>query len=116
MRLEQLAIMTGDIDMQIIKVHFGGTKPQDMEYFKQADGMAEVWLYNNIREETDADGNTEFVADGVMLKTCLSAEEIETRRDNYFTEEPTTVTEEPTTVEDLVEAINILTSIVLGER
>ena len=93
------------------KIHFGGYEPQNIDYRPQADGMAEVWLYRNIHEEFDADENSDWVAEGVFFKTALSKEEVEAQFSSYFK-----VEEPQATVEDLVEAIDILTDIVLGEE
>ena len=95
--------------MEILKVHFGAQEPKKTQYIPNADGFAEVWLHNNIRTEEDANGNTEFVADGVFFRTMLSEEEVESQRDSYFAE-----SEPETTVADLVEAIDIPTEIVVG--
>ena len=73
--------------MDIVKVHFGANRPNEIDYRKQADGFAEVWLYKDIQAETDADGNTDFVADGVMFRTALSKKEVEEQRDSYFEQE-----------------------------
>ena len=86
-------------------ISFGGEMPKEIDYRKQADGFAEVWLYTNIRE-VEEDG---FVADGVFFKTKLSEEEVLAQKGIYFAEE-----EPETTIDDLVEAIDILTNIILG--
>ena len=70
--------------MKSIEVHFGGTAPAAIEYLRQPSGMAEVWLYQNIRIEKDIDGNDDYVADGVNFQTALSKEEVEAQRDIYF--------------------------------
>ena len=94
----------------MVKIHFGCQKPKEIEYRSQPDGFAEVWIYRDIHAEVDSDGNVDFVADGVLLKTKLSEEEVISQRESYF---KTDETEEITTA-DLVEALDILTSIVLG--
>lgn len=70
--------------MEILKVHFGSQRPNSIDFRKQADGFAEVWLYKDIHEETAEDGTSEYVADGVFFRTMLSEEEIEQRKDEYF--------------------------------
>ena len=97
--------------MVAVKVHFGSERPNDIDYKKQVDGLAEVWVYRDVHEEQDAEGNREYVADGVFIRTMLSEEEVQARRDSYF-QEP----EEDVTVSDLVEALGILTDIVLGNE
>ena len=93
--------------MQIEKVYFGCQQPDGIEYRVQPSGTAEVWLYQNIIQNEDG----EYEAEGVHFFTVLPIEQIEAQRDSYFTvEEP-----EPT-ISDLVEALDILTSIVLGEE
>ncbi len=76
--------------MEILKVKCG-TKPADL-FLPRKDGRMEVWLYQNIEEETDLDGNTNYTADAVNFYTSLTKEEIEARKDGYFVvdEEPTT--------------------------
>lgn len=96
--------------MKTIKVHFGAQRPPEIDYRMQANGSAEVWLYNDVHEEINTDGNSDFVADGIFLETSLTQEEVEAQRDFYF--EPV---EPETTMADLVEAINILTDIILEE-
>lgn len=97
--------------MVAVKVHFGAERPKDIDYRKQVSGIAECWLYRDVHEETDADGNSEFVAEGVFIETMLTEEEVQARRESYF-EEP----KEDVTVGDLVEALDILTNIVLGSE
>ena len=96
--------------MEIVKVHFGCQKPNDLDYRPQPDGFAEVWIYKDIHAETDPDGNVDFVANGVMLRTKLSEEEIVTQKESYFTEDV------DVTMNDLIEALDILASIVLEEE
>lgn len=91
--------------MEVIRVHFGAEEPNDIDYRKQADGFAEVWLYNNIGQDDDG-----FYADGVFFRTLLSKDEVEAQRDKYFVEQ-----EPEVTVQDLVEAIDILSSLILEE-
>lgn len=97
--------------MEMVKIHFGCQKPKEIEYRSQPDGFAEVWIYRDIHAEVDSDGNTDFVADGVMIRTKLSESEVEAQKKSYF-KEPS----EDVTVADLVEAIDILASIVLREE
>lgn len=73
--------------MKIIEVHFGAWMPPTIDYRKQRDGSAEVWLYNNIRQIVDDDENIDYVADGVFFKTNHSQEEVENQRDTYFAQE-----------------------------
>lgn len=91
--------------MEVIRVHFGAEEPNDIDYREQADGFAEVWLYNNIGQDDDG-----FYADGVFFRTLLSKDEVEAQRDKYFVEQ-----EPEVTVQDLVEAIDILSGLILEE-
>ena len=75
--------------MKPIEVHFGGSQPTAIEYLRQPSGIAEVWLYNNIRVEKDIDGNDDYVADGVNFTTALSQAEVEAQRDIYFEDDST---------------------------
>ena len=77
--------------MEILKVSCGGSKPID-QYLLRKDGRMEVWLFQNIYEEKDTEGNTNYTADGINFCTSLSKEEVEARKDGYFVvdEEPTT--------------------------
>ena len=75
----------------------------------QADGSAEVWLRRNIRQEEAEEGPV-WTADEVSFRTRLTQEEIIAQADSYFIEEP------ETTIDDLIEALDILTGIVIGEE
>lgn len=77
--------------MEIVKVHCGGSRPED-RYLPRKDGRTEVWLFQNIQEETDTEGNTAYTADGVNFYTSLTQEEVEARKESYFVvdTEPTT--------------------------
>lgn len=81
-------------------------RPERMAYLQQGDGTAEVWLRDNIEREETEEG-VRWSADEVMIRTHLSQDEIESQFDSYFFIEP------ETTVADLVEAIDLLTTIVL---
>ena len=90
---------------EILKVSFGGEQPPDYEYKRLANGLAAVWLYRNAGQNEDG----EWSADGVYLETMLSEEDILSVADRYF------ATPEPeVTVQDLIEAVNILTDMILG--
>lgn len=78
------------------------TEPEKILYLPQSDGTAEVYLRKNIEQTEDG-----WVADEVQIRTRLTELEILTQFDSYFVEEI------ETTIEDLVEAIDILTGIVL---
>lgn len=90
------------------KVYFTA-EPGQILYMPQADGSAEVWLRKNINEKTSAEG-TIWTADEVFFKTHLTEKEVIAQADKYFVEEP------ETTINDIVEALDILTSIVIGEE
>ena len=66
------------------------------------DGTAEVYLRRNIEQTEEG-----WQADEVFVETRLSQAEVEAQFDSYFMEEP-----EPT-IGDLIEAVDILTQIVL---
>ena len=84
-------------------------QPERIEYMQHRDGSAEARLRKNIHEETTEDG-TIWVANEVYIpRTFLSQAELDANFDSYFLVEP------ETTIADLTEAIDILTSIVLGE-
>ena len=86
---------------------YSATEPERVAFFPQRDGSAEVYLRRNIRQEPDGEDGTIWAADEVFIRTRLSREEVEARFDNYFEEEI------ETTIEDLAEAIEILTHIIL---
>lgn len=86
------------------RVQFSG-RPERILYMKNV-GKADVWLRKNITEVTTEEG-TLWEADEVYVSTYLSRKEIESQFDSYFEEEI------PVTVEDLAEAIDILTNIIL---
>lgn len=90
--------------MNIERVSFGGQHPPTMDYKFQETGEAEVWLYDNIHQTEYGD----WEADAVFIRTRLSPEEIQANAADYFVPE-----EPPVTLEDLRDAINILTEIVL---
>lgn len=92
----------------MLKVYFTA-EPDRILYMPQNDGTAEVWLRRNIRQEETEEGLV-WVADEVSFKTRLAREEVIAQADSYFIEEP------ETTIEDLVEALDILTGIVIGEE
>lgn len=87
-------------------------QPERILYLPQADGSAEVWLRNNIRQAHKTDGELEWdiwVAEEVMFRTHLTLEEVTAQFDSYFT-----IPDPQPTIEDLVEAMNILEDILLG--
>ena len=75
----------------------------------QTDGTAEVWLRRNI-EPFETEEGSGYKADEVHFRTMLTEEEVLAQADHYFYEEP------ETTIDDLVEALDILSSIVIGEE
>ena len=86
---------------------FFSTEPDQIQYMPQPDGSAEVWLRANI-EQIEMEDGTAWKADEVHFNTYLTQEEILAQADTYFTEP-----EPETTIADLVEAIDILTGIIL---
>ena len=80
--------------------------PDEIEYRKQPDGSAEVWLRDNIEQAETEDGMV-WQADEVQFTTRLSKAEVLSQKDGYFFEEPVT------TIDDLAEAIDILAEIIL---
>ena len=84
-------------------------EPGRVWYIPQTDGSAEVWLRRNI-EEIETEEGTQWRADEVTFTTRLTEEEVLEQADSYFIEEP------ETTISDLVEAIDILTGIIIGEE
>lgn len=80
-------------------------QPERILYMENK-GKADVWLRKNITEVTTEEG-TLWEADEVYVSTYLSSEEIAQQFDSYFEEEI------PITVEDLAEALDILTNIIL---
>lgn len=83
------------------KTYFSA-EPEKILYLPQSDGTAEVYLRKNILQTEEG-----WEADEVRLCTRLTEQEILTQFDSYFVEQI------ETTIEDLVEAIDILTEIVL---
>jgi hypothetical protein len=83
------------------KTYFS-TEPEKILYQPQSDGTAEVYLRKNIEQTEEG-----WVADEVQIRTRLTEREILAQLDSYFVEEI------ETTIGDLVEAIDILTGIVL---
>ena len=92
----------------MVKAYFT-QEPGQVLYLSQADGMAEVWLRRNIESHETEEG-TVWSADEVQFNTMLTEEEVIERASIYFIEEP------ETTIDDLVEALDILSSIVMGEE
>lgn len=86
---------------------FYAEEPDRIQYLLQPDGSAEVWLRTNI-EETETEDGAVWQADEVQFNTYLSKEEVLAQAGAYFVEE-----EPETTIADLVEAIDILTGIIL---
>jgi len=80
--------------------------PDRILYMQKPDGNADVWLRKNV-EEIEFEGTVMYQADEVYLNTRLSAVEIEEQFDSYFEEEI------QVTIDDLAEAIDILTDIIL---
>ena len=83
------------------------TEPAAVSYLSRPDGKAEVYLRRNITEYETEEGGTGWKADEVFFETMLSEEEVSEQFDSYFIEEP------ETTIGDLVDAIDILTQIIL---
>ena len=86
------------------KVYFGGEKPPPYRFTPLKNGKNGVWVHRNIVEDEDG-----WSADAVYFETVLPEDEALREADRLF--EPV---EPMTTVDDLVEAINILTGLVLG--
>lgn len=82
------------------------TEPERISYLPQVNGKAEVYLRKNI-ESVETENGVVWTADEVQVYTMLSREEVLAQFDSYFVEEI------ETTIDDLVEAIDILTGIVL---
>lgn len=83
------------------KTYFS-TEPEKILYLPQSDGTAEAYLRKNTRQTEEG-----WEADEVQIRTRLTEEEILAQFDSYFVERI------ETTIGDLVEAIDILTGIVL---
>lgn len=79
--------------------------PDKVLYMKNGE-TSDVWLRKNIVEVETEEGVL-WEADEIYLRSHLSKKEIENNFDSYFEEEI------PVTVEDLAEAIDILTDIIL---
>ena len=95
--------------MQIVQY---SQKPERILYIQRKDGTAEAWLRKDIHKIKDSFNGEEsniWVATEVMIETHLTEEEVENQFDSFFRQE-----EPPVTIEDLSEALNILTNIVLG--
>lgn len=82
-------------------------QPDRIFYLPLSNGSAEVALRRNIVETEDSEGHPMWEADEVKFISHLSRSEIEAQFDSYFLEEP------ETTIEDLKEALQILTEIIL---
>ena len=89
------------------KIYFGGEQPATIDYKVRPDGTAEVWVYKDVRN-VGTEEEPEWVAKGVFFTTALPESEIAANTDQYFVEE-----EPEPTISDLVEAIDILTNIIL---
>lgn len=86
-------------------------QPERIFYLRHRDGSAEARLRRNIKQEETENGTIWTATEVFIPRTMLTAEELDANFDNYF------VAEEPeTAIEDLTQAIDILTSIVLGEE
>lgn len=88
-----------------VKVHFGGRMPNSMESTEKPNGLRQVWIYNNIQQETSEDGSVGYVADGVCIETRLSDEQVNAQRNSYFTEPTPTIDERMTILEQQVVAL-----------
>lgn len=86
------------------RISFGGEEPPEHTYRKLNSGFYGCWVYKNAEE---VDG--EWYADGAYIETLLPENEAVVACEKLL--EPK---EPETTVEDLVEAINLLTDLVLG--
>lgn len=90
--------------MEVIKhIGFGGTRPNDIDYKRQTNGFAEVWLYDNIHEEDEG-----YFADGVNFMTKLTADEVLRQKSVYFKEDSAVSLEEQVARQQ--ELINLLIS------
>ena len=92
----------------MVKAYFT-QEPGQVLFIPRSDGTNEVWLRRNI-EEIETEDGTAWRADEVSFETCLTEQEVLDQADSYFIEEP------ETTIDDLVEALDILASIVIGEE
>ena len=91
----------------VIEKMYSSVKPDKILYVSHSDGSAEARLRKNIHQEETDDGQI-WVADEIFIsRTMLTAEEIDSQFDEYFFVVP------ETTIGDLVEAIDILTNIIL---
>ena len=83
-------------------------EPEVILYMPQVNDTADVWLRKNIEIKKDTEGNEYYKADEVYFNTRLTKEEVMEQFDSYF------IIEEPEpTIQDLVEALDIVTQIVL---
>ncbi len=74
---------------EINNVQFG-EEPQAILYMPLPDGMADVFLRRNIRQETDADGTETWAAEEAQFRTSKTRDEIVKDFDSYFDPQLTT--------------------------
>lgn len=85
------------------------SEPSALSYYPQRDGSAEAYLRRNITREKTEEGLI-WTAEEIFIKTHLSEEEILSQFDSYFEKNI------EITIEDLAEAIDILTGIILEDK
>lgn len=108
--------------MKIEKIGFGGSRPKNVNYkFNIFKSEAEVWLYDNIVEEySEEDNSVSYYADGVYFTTTDSEDTIINNFSYYWDANsedlPTSedYDEPEPTLSDVIEALNLLTEIVLS--
>lgn len=71
---------------EVIKVHLGSKRPNEVEVVGTVEGLTEMWIYRGITTEENEDGNIEYVAEGVMIRTKLSEDEVLAQKNIYFGE------------------------------
>lgn len=74
---------------EINNVQFG-KEPQSILYMPLGNGMADVFLRRNIRQETDEDGAETWTAEEAQFRTTKTRDEIARDSDSYFTPKLTT--------------------------
>lgn len=91
----------------MIEKTYSSTEPERAEVRTLRDGLHEIRLHRNIRQEDDREGGQIWTADEVLIVTRLEPEEVLEHFDDYFEEKT------PVTLEDLAEAVDILAGIIL---
>lgn len=75
--------------VEINDVHFA-EEPQAILYMPLPDGMADVFLRQNVHQETDEDGAEIWTAEEAQFRTSKTRDEIVKDFDSYFTPQLTT--------------------------